>query len=68
MLEMQSLDIAEEEFEDKFEELMKNVQHHIAQEEHEMFPEAAQILADQLKDLRDEMIALKHQLTTALRQ
>lgn len=68
ILEMRHLDIADEEFEDKFEEMMKNVQHHIAQEEHEMFPEAAQILAEQLEDLLDEMVALKHRLTTAPRQ
>jgi hypothetical protein len=33
-----------------------------------MFPEAEQSLADQLADLRDEMIALKQQLMTAPRQ
>jgi hypothetical protein len=68
ILEMRHLDIADEEFEDKFEEMTKNVQHHIAQEEHEMFPEAAQILAEQLEDLLEEMVALKHQLTTPPRQ
>jgi hemerythrin superfamily protein len=67
MIEMQHLD-TEEEFEDKFHELMQCVQHHIAQEETEMFPEAEQILADQLADLLDEMVALKHQLMTAPRR
>jgi hemerythrin superfamily protein len=67
MIDMQRLN-TEEEFEAKFHELIQCVQHHIAQEETEMFPEAAQILADQLADLLDEMVALKHQLMTAPRQ
>ena len=40
----------------------------MAQEEDEMFPEAAQILADRLADLRDDMVELKQQLMTAPRQ
>jgi hemerythrin-like domain-containing protein len=43
---------------------MGNVQHHVEEEESEMFPEAAQLLADQLEDLMDEMAALKAQSTT----
>ena len=68
MLEMQGLDLAEEEFEAKFHELMHTVRHHIAAEENEMFPEAEQILADQLEDLMDEMVELKHRLMTAPQQ
>ena len=68
MIEMQGLDLAEEEFEAKFQELMHAVRHHVDTEEDEMFPEAEQILADQLEDLMDEMVELKHQLTTAPRQ
>jgi iron-sulfur cluster repair protein YtfE (RIC family) len=67
MIEMRHLDITDAEFEAKFQKLMHDVQHHIAQEENEMFPEATQILADQLTDLRDEMVALKNQLTTSPR-
>ena len=68
MLEMQGLDLAEEEFEAKFHELIHTVRHHIDAEENEMFPEAEQILADQLEDLMDKMVELKHQLMTAPRQ
>ena len=68
MLEMQGLDLAEEEFEAKFHELMHTVRHHIDAEENEMFPEAEQILADQLEDLMDEMVELKHRLMTAPQQ
>jgi hemerythrin-like domain-containing protein len=47
---------------------MHTVRHHVEAEENEMFPEAEQILADQLEDLMDEMVALKQQLMTAPRQ
>jgi hemerythrin-like domain-containing protein len=68
MLEMQGLDLTEEEFEAKFHELMHTVRHHIDAEENEMFPEAEQILTDQLEDLMDEMVELKHRLMTAPQQ
>jgi hemerythrin superfamily protein len=66
--ELQGLAVEDEAFEAKFQELMENVQHHVEQEENEMFPEAEQILSDQLEDLMDEMIELKQQLTTSSRQ
>ena len=68
LIELQDIDLDEETFEAQFQELMHTVEQHVAQEEDEMFPEAEHILADQLADLMDEMIALKHQLMTAPRQ
>jgi hemerythrin superfamily protein len=68
LIELQGIDLDEEEFETKFQELMHTVEQHVAQEEDEMFPEAEQILADRLADLRDDMVALKQQLMTAPRQ
>jgi hemerythrin superfamily protein len=68
LIELQGIDLDEEEFEAKFQELMHTVEQHVAQEEDEMFPEAEQILADRLADLRDDMVALKQQLMTAPRQ
>ena len=53
---------------EKPQELMHTVEQHVVQEEDEMFPEAEQILADRLPDLRDDMITLKQQLMTAPRQ
>ena len=68
LIELQGIDLSEEEFEAKFQELMHTVEQHVAQEEDEMFPEAEQILANCLADLREDMIALKQQLMTAPRQ
>lgn len=53
---------ADEEFDSKFRELMENVEHHVQEEEAEMFPEAEEILAEQLDELMDEMQELKEQL------
>jgi iron-sulfur cluster repair protein YtfE (RIC family) len=68
LIELQGIDLSAEECEAKFQELQHTVERHVAQEEDEMFPEAAQILADQLVDLKDDMVALKQQLITAPRQ
>jgi hemerythrin superfamily protein len=68
LIELQGIDLDEETFEAKFQELMHTVVQHVAQEEDEMFPEAEQILADRLVDLRDDMVALKQRLMTAPRQ
>jgi hemerythrin superfamily protein len=68
LIELQDIDLDAETFEAKFQELMHTVEQHVAQEEDEMFPEAEQILADRLAELRDDMAALKQQLLTAPRQ
>jgi hemerythrin superfamily protein len=58
-------EVHDREFDIRFHALMHEVQSHIAQEEHTMFPVAEQLLADQLEDLLAEMVALKNQLPTA---
>jgi len=68
MIELQGIDLDEAEFEGKFHELMGIVREHVAEEENAMFPEAEQILADQLEDLMDQMVALKQQLTISPQQ
>src|SRR5215211_7697917 len=68
MIELQGIDLGEAEFEVKFHDLMGIVREHVAEEENAMFPEAEQILADQLEDLMDQMVALKQQLTISPQQ
>jgi hemerythrin superfamily protein len=68
MSELQGIDLNEAEFEVKFHELMGIVREHVAEEENAMFPEAEQMLADQLEDLMDKMVELKQQLTTSPQQ
>jgi hemerythrin superfamily protein len=66
--ELQGIDLDEATFEEKFHELMSIVREHVAEEENALFPEAEQILADQLADLMDQMVALKHHLTSSPQQ
>jgi hemerythrin-like domain-containing protein len=46
----------------KFRELLQNVEHHVEEEETEMFPLAEEELEEDMKDLRDEMQELKAQI------
>ena len=68
MSELQGIDLDEATFEGKFHELMGIVREHVAEEENAMFPEAEQILVDQLEDLMDYMVELKQQLTPSPQQ
>ena len=68
MIELQGIERDEAAFEGKFHDLMGIVREHVAEEENAMFPEAEQILADQLEDLMDHMVELKQQLTTSPQQ
>jgi hemerythrin-like domain-containing protein len=49
-------------FDAKFQELIQNVEHHVEEEESEMFPLAEQELLEDLDDLREEMQELKADL------
>jgi hemerythrin-like domain-containing protein len=53
------------EFAVKFRELMDHVETHVQEEETALFPEAAEILADQMASLTQEMQALQQQLTAS---
>jgi hemerythrin superfamily protein len=68
MIELQGIDLDEAEFEVKFHDLMGIVREHVAEEENAMFPEAEQMLADQLEDLMDHMVNLTQQLTPSPQQ
>jgi hemerythrin-like domain-containing protein len=49
-------------FDIKFQELIRHVEHHVEEEEAEMFPLAEEELEEDMKDLRDEMQELKKQI------
>jgi hemerythrin-like domain-containing protein len=49
-------------FDTKFQELVRNVEHHIEEEEAAMFPLAEAELEEDMQDLKDEMQELKEQL------
>jgi hemerythrin-like domain-containing protein len=49
-------------FDAKFKELVRNVEHHVEEEESQMFPLAEDQLADEVEELMDEMQELKDQL------
>jgi hemerythrin-like domain-containing protein len=51
-----------EAFDAKFQELIHNVEHHVEEEESEMFPLAEQALAEDLEELSEEMQELKAEL------
>jgi hemerythrin superfamily protein len=63
--ELRGLEADDAEFDAKFRALMENVQHHVEEEEAEMFPQAEEVLEAQMEDLMDEMQELKQQLTAA---
>ena len=60
--ELRSMDPEPKEFDAKFRALLQNVEHHVAEEEAEMFPLAEEELEEDMKDLRDEMQELKKEL------
>jgi len=49
-------------FDAKFQELIRNVAHHVEEEEAEMFPLAEEELAEELTELKEEMQELKADL------
>jgi hemerythrin-like domain-containing protein len=49
-------------FDAKFQELMHNVEHHVEEEENEMFPLAEEALAEDLDEMREEMQELKKEI------
>jgi hemerythrin-like domain-containing protein len=49
-------------FDAKFRELLQHVEHHVEEEETEMFPLAEEEMEEDMRDLRDEMQELKAQL------
>ncbi|HEY5868334.1 MAG TPA: hypothetical protein VI542_22705 [Candidatus Tectomicrobia bacterium] len=62
MQDLRSLPPGCPEFDTKFQTLVLIVEHHMTEEETEMFPLAEAEVEEDLQDLRDEMLHLKAQL------
>jgi hemerythrin superfamily protein len=60
--ELKALDPKDERYAAKFSVLMENVQHHIEEEEGELFPEAEEVLGDDLDQLGARMQERKDEL------
>jgi hemerythrin superfamily protein len=64
--ELKALDPKDERYDAKFTVLMENIEHHIEEEEDELFPEAEDVLGDEIEDLGAQMKERKGQLMASL--
>ena len=64
--ELKALDPQDERFDAKLTVLMENVEHHIEEEEGELFPKAEDVLGEAIDDLGAQMKERKQQLMASL--
>ena len=67
MEELKGLDPKDERYDSTFTVLRENVEHHIEEEEGEMFPEAEEVLGDRLERFSQQMQERKQQLTASMK-
>ncbi len=66
--QMESMEPEDENWEMKLKELEQDVEHHVREEEEEIFPEARKVLsADELAQLGERMTARKQELEKSMR-
>lgn len=65
--ELQAVDLDDEQFDAKFTVLKENVEHHIEEEEKEMFPDAKKRMGKRLAALGEEMQQYKEQLQAQIK-
>lgn len=63
--ELKATDVEDETYDAKFKVLTENVEHHIEEEEGEMFPEARRALGDTEDEVGERMMELKEKLMSA---
>ncbi len=66
MEELKGLAPKDERYDAKFKVLMENVEHHIEEEEGEMFPETEEVLGEQLESLGTQMQERKQELMASM--
>ena len=65
MDELEGVPVDEETWAAKFTVMKENIEHHIEEEEGEMFPKAREVIGDQLETLGERMMARKEELLNA---
>ena len=64
--ELRGMNAGDAQFAARFQELQQNVEHHAHEEESEMFPQAQELLGNQLDRLGEQMMQRKQQLMSTM--